>query len=190
VEEKDRWGFCSATCTRKEVSPSVYHEEAGVQVLHQQNCVRMLDGEFTGSSAAFNPDTELCAGKLHNRKKREVTADPLPDGVHVLDTGDGEVLYIEVKGSEARILEKNQKGTGQRLTVLKHTDGVVGGVDACQGDSGGPLWVHWDHKATLIGTVSRGKECGSLNRPGVYTRVLPFLDWIYHRTKENGCFTM
>ena len=35
---------------------------------------------------------------LNDVIKREVTADPLPDGVHVLDTGDGEVLYIEVKG--------------------------------------------------------------------------------------------
>ncbi|XP_076242357.1 trypsin-1 [Calliopsis andreniformis] len=55
-----------------------------------------------------------------------------------------------------------------------------GGRDACQGDSGGPLlhqlangrWVN-------IGIVSWGIRCGERGRPGIYTRVSSYLDWIF-----------
>ncbi|KAK1122587.1 hypothetical protein K0M31_009032 [Melipona bicolor] len=60
-----------------------------------------------------------------------------------------------------------------------------GGADACQGDSGGPLlhqlangrWVN-------IGIVSWGIRCGDRGRPGIYTRVNSYLDWIF----ENVIF--
>ncbi|XP_071865936.1 trypsin-1 isoform X1 [Bombus fervidus] len=60
-----------------------------------------------------------------------------------------------------------------------------GGGDACQGDSGGPLlhqlangrWVN-------IGIVSWGIRCGEPGRPGIYTRVNSYLDWIF----ENAVF--
>lgn len=54
-----------------------------------------------------------------------------------------------------------------------------------QGDSGGPLlhqlangrWVN-------IGIVSWGIRCGEPGRPGIYTRVNSYLDWIF----ENAVF--
>ncbi|XP_076677168.1 chymotrypsin-C [Andrena cerasifolii] len=60
-----------------------------------------------------------------------------------------------------------------------------GGRDACQGDSGGPLlhqlgngrWVN-------VGIVSWGIRCGDADRPGIYTRVSSYLDWIF----ENAVF--
>lgn len=52
-----------------------------------------------------------------------------------------------------------------------------------QGDSGGPIQIkmpldtngnmHW-----ILGVTSFGIKCGRKNRPGVYTRVSSFIDWI------------
>jgi len=54
-----------------------------------------------------------------------------------------------------------------------------GQMDACSGDSGGPLVsFRADRRAEVIGLVSWGIGCGRAGRPGVYTRVSQFYDWI------------
>ncbi|XP_051167908.1 trypsin beta-like [Leptopilina boulardi] len=52
--------------------------------------------------------------------------------------------------------------------------------DACQGDSGGPLVV----KNSLVGIVSSGEGCARPNKPGVYTEVAYYRDWIKNK---SGC---
>ncbi|XP_057585886.1 transmembrane protease serine 11A isoform X2 [Hippopotamus amphibius kiboko] len=60
---------------------------------------------------------------------------------------------------------------------------LEGNYDACRGDSGGPL-VGKDFKDTwyLIGIVSWGDDCGQKNKPGVYTKVSYYRNWITSKT--------
>ena len=43
------------------------------------------------------------------------------------------------------------------------------------------------HIAFLVGIVSRGKGCGLKNRPGIYTRVESYLDWIKNEARAGNC---
>uniref|UniRef100_A0A1A9WPV0 Peptidase S1 domain-containing protein n=1 Tax=Glossina brevipalpis TaxID=37001 RepID=A0A1A9WPV0_9MUSC len=69
---------------------------------------------------------------------------------------------------------------------LKFNEGVMcagdGSADACQSDSGGPLMLQENVNGTsrfyLVGIVSYGKGCALRDFPGVYTRVVHYMDWI------------
>ena len=50
--------------------------------------------------------------------------------------------------------------------------------DSCQGDSGGPLFVARDVGVVQAGVVSYGNQCGMAGRPGVYTSVAYYANWI------------
>jgi len=61
--------------------------------------------------------------------------------------------------------------------------------DACNGDSGGPLVTfREDRRAELVGLVSWGIGCGVQGRPGVYTRVTRFIDWIHGKMTMGDAY--
>lgn len=77
--------------------------------------------------------------------------------------------------------EKCTRSFTQRITGTTMCAGAYeGGRDACQGDSGGPL-VHQlgNGRWVNVGIVSWGIRCGEPGRPGIYTRVNFYLDWIF-----------
>ncbi|XP_066995230.2 phenoloxidase-activating factor 3 [Anabrus simplex] len=100
------------------------------------------------------------------------------------------------------ITESGQKSTQLRYVAVPNVDieecssqlnknldstqlcaGGQRGKDSCKGDSGGPLIeagsINNDNRFVIKGLVSFGpRVCGSENKPGVYTRVSAFTDWI------------
>ena len=62
-----------------------------------------------------------------------------------------------------------------------------GGKDSCTGDSGGPLVCEDPVSTTwkLIGVISNGLGCGQLKKPGIYTRVAYFFDWIKKHVSDR-----
>ena len=52
-----------------------------------------------------------------------------------------------------------------------------------QGDSGGPLSCKHNEVWHLVGITSWGEGCGQRERPGVYTNVVEYVDWILEKTQ-------
>ncbi|XP_037532005.1 hepatocyte growth factor activator [Nematolebias whitei] len=67
---------------------------------------------------------------------------------------------------------------GHHVTTDMICAGLSGCVDACQGDSGGPLACATGDVSFLYGIISWGEGCGRPGRPGVYTKVVNYIDWI------------
>lgn len=59
------------------------------------------------------------------------------------------------------------------------------GLDSCQGDSGGPLFKrNTAGQFYQFGIVSWGEGCAKKDKPGVYTRVSSFREWIINETLD------
>ncbi|KAL0964182.1 hypothetical protein UPYG_G00320360 [Umbra pygmaea] len=113
---------------------------------------------------------------------------PFPDGTECTISGWGATEYSLYGSSnllDAQVLLINQESCSDKEVYGNIIDNTMfcaghlqGGVDSCQGDSGGPLTCNKEGTHVLYGLVSWGDQCGRKNKPGVYTRVSHFTDWI------------
>ncbi|XP_074855781.1 factor VII-activating protease [Carettochelys insculpta] len=113
---------------------------------------------------------------------------PFPEGTEcyisgwgVTDTGeesrqllDARVKLISKTRCNARSAYDNKLDESMLCAGNLQTPGV----DTCQGDSGGPLTCVQNGSYYVYGIVSWGEQCGLKDKPGVYTQVTRFLNWI------------
>lgn len=148
----------------------------------------------------FTFDYDIALLELERPVEYSSTVRPicLPDSSHVFPSGKaiwvtgwghtyegGSVVLILQKG-EIRVINQTtcEKLMPQQITPRMMCVGYLsGGVDACQGDSGGPLSsVEEDGRIFQAGVVSWGEGCAQRDKPGVYTRLPLFRDWIKEQT--------
>ena len=59
-----------------------------------------------------------------------------------------------------------------------HHDSHDYSISCLQGDSGGPLTCFRDSHWTVAGIVIWGEGCAQAQRPGIYTDVSHYIQWI------------
>ncbi|RLW08919.1 hypothetical protein DV515_00002611 [Chloebia gouldiae] len=94
-----------------------------------------------------------------------------------------QLRQAEVRIINTEVCNRRQVYGGAITAGMLCAGYLEGQVDACQGDSGGPL-VQANSRGIwyLVGIVSWGDECGKRNKPGVYTRVTYYRNWIHSKT--------
>jgi hypothetical protein len=116
-------------------------------------------------------------GRTDDDPRVQINATPLlrRAEMQAIDNADCEKIesYRPVPGQRAAI--------HPRVVCVFGKDGLGRVVKACKGDSGGPLYYEDRGKAELVGIVSwnyKGCLVTSEGKPGVYTRVQPYIAWI------------
>ncbi|KAK5853739.1 hypothetical protein PBY51_014870 [Eleginops maclovinus] len=181
-------------------SLSLNNDEPTEQVIKVQKAIRHENYRET-PQAVYNDIALLrlegtdgaCANETQFVKAACLPDAQLPDGMECKISGWG--ATEESQQGSNHLLNANVMLINQEKCAEPDIYGVVldntmfcaghlmGEVDSCQGDSGGPLTCKQNSSSVVYGLVSWGDQCGRKYKPGVYTRVTHFLDWIKLKTQ-------
>ncbi|KAF1479216.1 Transmembrane protease serine 11E, partial [Eudyptes chrysocome] len=202
----NKWLVTAAHCFRGARDPRRWTASFGILLRppKQKKFIRRIIIHERYSNFVFDHEYDVAVVELASAI--EFTSDVhsvcLPEASHVFPentscfvTGwgalenDGECYSVnqlrqaEVKIISTAICNRRQVYGGAVTPGMLCAGYLEGQVDACQGDSGGPL-VHANSRGIwyLVGIVSWGDECGKPNKPGVYTRVTYYRNWINSKT--------
>ncbi|KAM9294882.1 transmembrane protease serine 11E-like [Morus bassanus] len=198
------WLVTAAHCFRGESDPRRWTASFGILLRppKQKKFVRRIIIHERYSNSIFDHEYDVAVVELAS--PIEFTSDVhsvcLPEASHVFPdnascfvTGWGalendgysvnHLRQAEVKLISTTTCNSRQVYGGAIKPGMLCAGYLEGHVDACQGDSGGPL-VHANSRGIwyLVGIVSWGDECGKPNKPGVYTRVTYYRNWINSKT--------
>ncbi|XP_041842043.1 hepatocyte growth factor activator isoform X1 [Melanotaenia boesemani] len=163
---------------------------------------------FPDHFSVFNPTLhDIVLIKLKKQDRRCVRKTPFirpiclpekntvfPDGYCCAISGWGRMNekaqgYSTLQEGYVRLIPHNickkPEVYGNHVTSDMVCAGLRGCVDACQGDSGGPLACVKDDVSFLYGIISWGDGCGHSNKPGVYTKVVNYIDWINSKIRRK-----
>jgi len=130
-------------------------------------------------------------GKVENKANR--TKKSVPDSE--ADYFGGSTLLREARvpvipQASCKMNYKDHSGRSRPKSLISDESmfcagHLSGGADTCKQDSGGPAVAEINGKATLVGITSWGDGCGRPNRPGVYTKVGNYVDWIQSNLRSD-----
>uniref|UniRef100_A0A3B3RNE8 Transmembrane serine protease 5 n=2 Tax=Paramormyrops kingsleyae TaxID=1676925 RepID=A0A3B3RNE8_9TELE len=135
-------------------------------------CLPRYEQEFPGGTQCW------VSGWGHTSPDDDVLSSA---AVHIPDTlKEAMVPLISMKKCNSSCMYNGE--ITPRMLCAGYTEGKV---DTCQGDSGGPLVCQEDGMWRLVGVISWGTGCAEPNQPGVYSKVVEFLDWIYNTMESH-----
>ncbi|XP_067393369.1 hyaluronan-binding protein 2 [Emydura macquarii macquarii] len=137
-----------------------------------------------------------CALETKYIKTVCLPSSPFPDGTEcyisgwgVTERGEGSHQLLDAR---VKLISKTQcnarSAHNNKLDESMFCAGNLQtpGADTCQGDSGGPLTCVQNGSYYVYGIVSWGDQCGLKNKPGVYTQVTRFLNWIKSKIQQES----
>ncbi|KAF3825156.1 hypothetical protein GH733_005790, partial [Mirounga leonina] len=196
------WILTAAHCFRRQSNPRQWTANFGVSITFpkQRRRVRtiLIHNNYNPAThendiAAIQLDGGINFTKNIHRVCLPEATQNIPPGSSAYVTGWGSQEFggntvSDLQQARVRIISNDvcnapTSYNGAVLPGMLCAGLPQGGVDACRGDSGGPL-VQQDSRRLwfLVGIVSWGDQCGLPDKPGVYTRVTAYRDWITKKT--------
>ncbi|XP_021077376.1 serine protease 30 [Mus pahari] len=208
------WVLTAAHCFRRSLNPSFYHVKVGgltLSLLETHSTLVAVRNIFVYPTYLWEDASsgDIALVQLHTRlQPSQFTPVCLPAAQ--LPLTPGTICWVTGWGATQ---ERDMASVLQELALplldsddcekMYHTRGsslsgeriiqsdmlcagfVEGQKDSCQGDSGGPLVCAINSSWIQVGITSWGVGCARPYRPGVYTRVPTYVDWIQRILAEN-----